>query len=144
MNSNQCNGDNRLKDKIRQAQITYWVDSANHDLDVAETLFRNKKFDWCLFIAHLVLEKMLKAFYSKNVGMLPPRIHDLVRLADMAKLEFDDNTLEFLDAVNTFHISTRYPDEKLKFYNLCTYDFTKEQFQRIKEIYKWLLEKITP
>ncbi|MFH0729361.1 MAG: HEPN domain-containing protein [Pseudomonadota bacterium] len=133
-----------MKDKIRQAQIVYWVDSANHDLDVAETLFRNKKFDWCLFIAHLVLEKMLKAFYSKNVGILPPRIHDLVRLANMSKVDFDENTLEFLDAVNTFNISTRYPDEKLKFYKICTYEFTKEQFQRIKEIHKWLLEKLTP
>jgi hypothetical protein len=31
--------------------------------DVAETLFQNEKYDWCLFIAHLVLEKTLKAFY---------------------------------------------------------------------------------
>ncbi|MBU1262965.1 HEPN domain-containing protein [bacterium] len=32
-------------------------------MDVAETLFQNKKYDWCLFIGHLVLEKILKAFY---------------------------------------------------------------------------------
>jgi HEPN domain-containing protein len=91
----------------------------------------------------LVLEKILKAFYVKNVGKLPPRIHDLARLADMAKIEFDEGTLEFLDAVNTFNISARYPDEKLKFYKMCTREFTKEQFQRIKEIYKCLLQKMT-
>ena len=125
-------------------QIAYWIESSNHDLEVAETLFQNQKYDWCLFIAHLVLEKTLKAFYVKNVGESPPRIHDLTRLADMAKVEFDEHTLEFFDAVNTFNISTRYPDEKLKFYKMCDFAFTKEQFQRIKEIHECLLLKMKP
>ena len=133
-----------MEDKIITNQITYWIESANHDLDVAETLFQNKKYDWCLFIAHLVLEKTLKAFYVKNVCELPPRIHDLARLADIVKIELDEDTLEFLDAVNTFNISTRYPNEKLKFYTMCTREFTTEQFERIKEIYKCLLQKLTP
>ncbi len=42
-------------DKFRQ--INYWTESAKHDLDVAETLFDSGKYDRCLFIAHLVLEK---------------------------------------------------------------------------------------
>ena len=125
-------------------QIAYWINSANHDLDVAETLFQSGKYDWCLYIAHLVLEKTLKALYVKNVGKLPPRIHDLVRLANMARIEFAEETLEFLDAANTFNVSTRYPDEKLRFYKMCTHEFTKENFQRMKEIYKCLLKKIEP
>lgn len=133
-----------MKDKVITNQITYWIESSTHDLDVAETLLQNKKYDWCLFIAHLVIEKILKAFYVRNIGELPPRIHDLARLADMAKVEFDEDTLEFLDAVNTFNISTRYPDEKLKFYKMCTREFTTEQFERIKGIYRCLLQKLTP
>ena len=128
---------NKLKTAVRLKHIDYWLNSASHDLDAAETLFQNEKYDWCLFIAHLVLEKTLKAFYVKNTGKLPPRIHDLVRMVDMAKIEFEEDTLEFMDAVNTFNISTRYPDEKLKFYKMCTPEFTEENFYRIKEIYKW-------
>jgi HEPN domain-containing protein/predicted nucleotidyltransferase len=95
-------------------------------------LFETQRFDWCLFIAHLVLEKTLKAHYVKNIGEIPPRTHDLVRLAALAKVEFDSEVLEFLDSVNTFNISTRYPDEKFKFYQLCTYEFARENFYRIK------------
>ena len=40
--------------------VKYWIDSADHDLDVAESLFVNDKYDWCLFIAHLVLEKTMQ------------------------------------------------------------------------------------
>ena len=137
-------GDERLKEVIRFRQIDYWANSANHDLDVSEALFQSGKYDWCLFIAHLVLEKILKAVYVKNIGKSPPRIHDLVRMAKMAESEFDEDTLEFMDAVNTFNISTRYPDEKLKFYKTCTHEFTEEHFQRIKGIYKCLLQKIKP
>jgi HEPN domain-containing protein len=48
-------GNDRLKDKTRQAQISYWLESANHDFDVAVTLFQNQKYDWCLFIGHLAI-----------------------------------------------------------------------------------------
>lgn len=122
--------------------VKYWINSADHDLDVAESLLENAKYDWCLFIAHLVLEKTMKGLYVKCKEDFPPRTHDLVRLSQIIGLEMDEDTLEFLDSVNTFHISTRYPDEKLRFYKLCTKDFAAENFARIKEIRKWLLQKI--
>lgn len=60
----------------------------------------------------------------------------------MSGITLDEETLEFLDSVNTFNISTRYPDEKFKFYKLCTHEFTAQNFSRIKEIQKWLMDKI--
>jgi HEPN domain-containing protein len=124
-----------------QKHLKYWLDSAEHDFDVAESLFRNGKYDWCLFLAHLVLEKILKACYVKRKNEFPPRTHDLVRLADLAGVEMEEGVIEFLDLVNTFNISTRYPDEKFRFYALCTREFTEEQFSRIKEVRAWLLTR---
>ncbi|MDY6824775.1 MAG: HEPN domain-containing protein [Thermodesulfobacteriota bacterium] len=124
--------------------VTYWLESAEHDLDVAESLYANGKYDWCLFLGHLVLEKILKAYYVKYNEELPPRTHDLVRLSDMVGLVLEDEILEFFDIVNTFNVSTRYPDEKFKFYRLCTLEFAQENFTRIKEMRKWLLKKIYP
>jgi HEPN domain-containing protein len=37
--------------------ITYWIDSADHDLETAESLFTAGRYDWCLFISHTVIEK---------------------------------------------------------------------------------------
>ncbi|HED08412.1 MAG TPA: HEPN domain-containing protein [Ignavibacteria bacterium] len=66
----------------QEEHIKYWLDSAEHDLDTANTLFSSGKYDWCLFISHLVLEKLLKAFYVKNNhNKIPPKTHNLVRLA---------------------------------------------------------------
>lgn len=125
-----------------KSPVEYWIQSSLHDIDVAESLFQAGKYDWCLFISHLVLEKTLKGLYSKKTNELPPRSHDLVRLADLADINFDEETLEFLDGVNSFNISARYPDEKLKFYKICTHEFTNTTFSRIKEIHQWLLKQI--
>jgi len=46
--------------------IDYWLKSAAHDLEAAESLFENKRYDWCLFLGHLVIEKVLKAFFVRD------------------------------------------------------------------------------
>ena len=122
--------------------INYWLNAAAHDLDVAETLFEKNKYDWCLFIAHLVLEKTLKAFYVRDNRKMPPPIHKLDILALKTNLNLSTEKLEFLKKVNEFNIEARYPDKKFSFYKLCTKEFTEKYFTEIKEIYKWLLEKM--
>ncbi len=121
--------------------IDYWLKSAAHDLEVAETLFQSKKYDWCLFISHLVLEKTLKAFYVRDNNDNAPLSHNLVRLVEQTKLNCSESQLQFLADVNRFNIESRYPDIKFQFQKLCTAEFTAEQFSKIKEMYQWLLSQ---
>ncbi|MFQ5674417.1 MAG: HEPN domain-containing protein [bacterium] len=32
-----------------EEHIEYWLKSAEHDLESAETLYLHQKYDWCLF-----------------------------------------------------------------------------------------------
>lgn len=125
-----------------EEQVKYWVDSAKYDMTVAEHLFEKGDYPWCLFIGHLILEKMLKAIYVRDNQRVPPRIHDLVRLAESTKLTLNEEQKEFLFEANTFNIEARYPDEKSKFYELCTGEFATENFRKIKGVYKWLKSQI--
>ncbi|MEK6765630.1 MAG: HEPN domain-containing protein [Planctomycetota bacterium] len=122
--------------------IDYWLKSASHDMEVAETLFQNRKYDWCLFIGHLVIEKVLKAFYVRDKQEMPPKIHNLVKLAENTKLSLTEDQFAFLADVNDFSIEARYPDAKFSFYQTCTREFTEGQFSKIKEMYKWLLSQM--
>ena len=95
--------------------INYWIKSAEHDLEVAETLFYNEKYDWCLYLCHLVIEKILKALWVKNnENKLPPKSHNLVRLAEYSKVKLTDEQKIFLDEINDFNIAVRYPDYKFE------------------------------
>lgn len=50
----------------KEEHINYWLESAEHDLETSDTLFQADKYDWSLFIGHLVLEKLLKAVFLKK------------------------------------------------------------------------------
>ena len=120
-----------------QEKITYWISSAEHDLSTAETLFGAEKYDWCLFLGHLVLEKALKALWVKQPGALPPKTHNLLLLIGN-HLKISDAQKEFFENANEFNIEARYPDEKQSFYQICTKEFATTHFLQIKEFFKWL------
>ena len=127
----------------KEEHINYWLESAKHDLDTAESLFKSEKYDWCLFIGHLVLEKVLKAiFVDNNENKIPPKTHKLTKLAMLSSLELTEEQKIFLDEVNDFNLETRYPDYKLEFYNRCTEEYTGQYFKKIKEFYNWLKSQI--
>ena len=62
----------------RNEIIRSWMESAEDDLAVAEHLLLSGDHLWCLFVAHLVVEKALQeAVVSLSQGHAPP-IHNLV------------------------------------------------------------------
>jgi len=124
--------------KIKE-HIQFWMDSADDDLDTAERLFSAEKFDWCLFLGHLVLEKALKAHYVQdNENQMPPRIHNLVKLAEKTSLPLNEELRVFLDEVTDFNLEVRYPGYKKEFQSKCTREFCERRFSKIKEHCKWL------
>jgi HEPN domain-containing protein len=91
-------------------QITYWRQSAEEDLSVAQDLVARDKLRHGLFFAHLALEKILKAHVCKATGELAPKTHNLVRLSEKALLKLSDNQIDLLAEVSEFNIESRYPE----------------------------------
>ncbi|MBI5809069.1 MAG: HEPN domain-containing protein [Ignavibacteriales bacterium] len=127
----------------QEEHIKYWLDSAEHDLETLDALYETGKYDWSLFIGHLVLEKLLKAIFVKNNdNKIPPKLHNLVRLSEESHLKIDNNKKIILDKINDFNIEVRYPDYKNEFYKTCTKEFAEENLKEIKELYQWLKSQI--
>lgn len=122
--------------------VQYWLSQSDNDLPVAQSLFEKGHYTWCLFIGHLVLEKILKAFYVKEHQKTAPRIHDLVKLAKATSLTFSDEQLIFLSEVSDFNMEGRYPDEKHQFAGRCNKEFATDYLKRIKEMRLWLKKQI--
>ncbi|MHB1393694.1 MAG: HEPN domain-containing protein [Clostridia bacterium] len=126
----------------KQGFISYWLETANQDFNTMLHLYDSKDYHWSLFMGHLVVEKLLKALYIKNVDANVPRIHDLLRLSEKAGIDTNDKQKDILDRITTFNISARYPDYKQSFYEKCTQSFALENIDRIKEVRTWLLSLI--
>ena len=126
-----------------EEHVNYWLDSAKNDLGAAEQLFSAAKYDWCLFIGHLVVEKTLKAYFVySNDNKIPPKTHNLLKLAEAANLSLTEEQKLFLDEVNDFNMEVRYPEYRREFYKLCTREFTEGYFGRMKDFSQWLTSLI--
>ncbi len=93
---------------------------------------------WALFLGHLVLEKLLKAYYVRQVGMEVPYTHDLTKIAELGRLSLSEDQKDFLDEVTTFNIKARYPDYKNRFSRKATKEFAEKYMGKIKEFRLWL------
>ena len=122
----------------------HWMESAEEDLDVMETLYKNKKYPQSLFYGHLVIEKLLKALFAKVNAESPiaPRIHNLEKLAALSKIELDQATFSSLSLITNFNMAARYDSNKRDFKELCTPKFTMEQIKEIRGLREWIYQKL--
>jgi HEPN domain-containing protein len=103
-----------------------------------QSLVENRHYTWALFVGHLVLEKLLKALYVKNVGLQVPRIHNLLKISRVCGLQMTDEQEEFLLEVTTYNVKTRYPDYKKSFQRKANDEFTLDRISRIEEMQRWI------
>lgn len=125
--------------------VQYWLTVAKHDYKTMLVLYQAKRYSDCLFFGHLTLEKILKALVVFKNKDQAPYTHDLLRLATSLKnIKLTGEETNLLDDVNRFNIRTRYPDYRLKFYKICTPDYTKDYLTKIKKLFKKLCQKLPP
>lgn len=122
--------------------INHFVNTSDRDYNTVMNLFHSKDFNWALFIGHIVIEKLLKAFVVKETAKHPPFQHDLARLASISKLDFSKEQLDQLDTITTFNLNARYDSFKQDFFKKCTPEFTLEWIEIISNIRTWVKKKL--
>ena len=120
--------------------MNYWIKSADKDFETMEILYKNKQNTWCLYIGQLIIEKLLKALYTKNNKETPyaPKSHDLLYLAEKTGLNLTNEQKFSLDIITKFNLEARYDDYKETFRQNCTDEYTTKQINNIKEVREWL------
>jgi HEPN domain-containing protein len=93
-------------------QIEFWRLGSAEDAVVARDLVARGKIRHGLFFLHLAIEKALKAEVCRATTDVAPRVHNLVRLAELANLTFGLGQIDALAELNAFNIEGRYPEGK--------------------------------
>jgi HEPN domain-containing protein len=119
--------------------IAYWRDGAKDDWEAANQLVHSGKTRQGMFFAHLALEKLLKAHVCKNTGKLAPKIHNLVRLSEIARLQLKTQEIEILAEMNEFNLEGRYP---ITFVPPPTKNESLEFMKKAKGMFEWLTQKL--
>jgi HEPN domain-containing protein len=119
-----------------QKQVIYWRDGAIEAFDAAQDMIlRDKRILFGLFFVHLSLEKILKAHISRQTRGFPPRIHNLIRLAEIAEIVMDDEQIRILSSLNEFSLEGRYPENWTEPPSL---EQAKVYLERSRKVFQWL------
>jgi len=118
----------------KNQKIKFWLDGSIKDRKTALDLYKLKHYDWCLFLWHLSLEKIIKANIIDNNKEII-FIHNLIKLAQNTKVGLLDEELKLLATINSFNLNTRYDDYKYSFYKKCSSIFTRKWVIICRKIY---------
>jgi len=127
----------------KEKLIQFWIDSSNDNYKSMLNMFNNGEYMWSLFVGHLAVEKLLKAYYVKVCDKNVPYTHNLYKLAEKSKIKLSETQKDSLQKITLFNIKVRYEDYRKSFYQKCNREFTEENIEIIKEITKLLKQKIS-
>ncbi|MCI0494078.1 HEPN domain-containing protein [candidate division KSB1 bacterium] len=119
--------------------ISYWKNGAEEDWDVAIQLITSDKIRHGLFFVHLALEKILKAHICLKTGDIAPRLHNLVRLAELSGISISQEQTDLLAEMNPFNIEGRYPET---WGAIPSRNEAEKIRQKTQEIFEWLKKQL--
>lgn len=119
--------------------VAYWRAGAQEDWAVAAELVGWRRARHGLFFAHLALEKALKAHVTRHTRDVAPRIHNLVRLAEIAELRPSQETQDTLADMNAFSQAGRYPDTLPA---APSEEETDAYLARAEKVFQWLINQL--
>jgi hypothetical protein len=105
----------RLK---KEEVIQFWLESSDKDFHTMLHLYVHKK--------------------DESYAM----IHNLLRIAEKAGLDLNDEQQLFFSTVTGFNINARYDDFKQSFYQKCTQEYTVIWIEKIKAERSWIKNQL--
>lgn len=119
-----------------------WAERAVYDLDTARAMLESKRYLYVLFCCQQAVEKMLKAIIAKRSQELPPRLHQLVRLAERAQVSLNEDQADFLRELSTHYIQSRYPEEIEDISSQISPQQARQVVKRTEEVVRWLISML--
>jgi HEPN domain-containing protein len=121
-----------------------WLDLCDDNLLTAKALFESKRYLHMGFFCHQIAEKALKAVVAQRTGELPPRIHDLDRLAVLGEIHdnFSEEQLVLLKRLEPLQIEARYPEYKKKIMLTLTPAICMQLLKETEEFLCWIKQQL--
>lgn len=116
-----------------------WLLAADEDIDVADAAFERSRHPSCVFHCQQALEKALKGLWTeRSDGSLPPRTHNLARLAELLALDLSSEQDELLNDLSYQYLPSRYPEVGAAY----TSESSAGYLRLSKEFLQWLRQQM--
>ena len=127
-------------------KVEYWLSIADYDIETARAMLKSGRLLYVGFMCHQTIEKALKAVISRECGEgeLPPKIHDLSKLAVQANLLdiMSEEQQDFIEVLNPLNIKARYPEYKADLAVGITKESSRKLLKGTEELLCWIKEQL--
>ena len=125
-------------------KVEYWLDLCNEDMITAKWLLHGKRLLHMAFFCHQITEKALKAVVANVAEEIPPKIHDLIKLAAKSDIydRLSEKQLSFLEELDPFNIEARYPDYKAKIEETLTDEKCERILKETEDFLCWIKKEL--
>ena len=125
-------------------KVEYWLNLCDEDMTTAKWLLQGKRLLHMTFFCHQITEKALKAVVASVTGEIPPKIHDLKKLAKQGNIldNFTDNQFAFLVELDPFNTEARYPDYKAKIAETLTEEKCDRILKETEDFLCWIKNEL--
>lgn len=127
----------------KDKRVKNWLELARRDLAFAKENLNSRNFrSYSPHFSHQAIEKLLKALIVVKTDQIPPYIHNLVRLAHLAKIKLPKYYQDILAGLNPHYIGTKYPEDIAKMFKLYTQTKVTKIYNQAKEAFQWLKKQL--
>lgn len=113
-------------------------------METAKVMLKSKRYLYVGFMCNQVIEKILKAYYVKQIGEQPPYTHKLIRLAEESNIYklMSEEQKDFLDIISPLNIEARYPTQKQELFKALNKEKCKIIVKETEKILLWIKKKL--
>ena len=115
-----------------------WAEQARYDLETARAMLQSERYLYVLFCCQQAVEKMLKAVIAERSGQCPPRLHNLLRLAEHAGVELDQSQTVLMEDLTRYYIQSRYPEEIPALSHCLDRQRGEQVLKQTEDVLQWL------
>lgn len=122
--------------------IDHWLNQAHYDLETARAMFKTGRYLYVLFCCQQAVEKAIKSIIVKRTSDFPPRLHNLLRLAEVAGIELEPEQEDFVGELSAYYIQTRYPEEIESAASRLDREIAQDTLHKTEEVTAWLFSML--
>ena len=126
-----------------QEKYEYWLDIAQYDLAVAESMLNSKHWLYVVFMCQQSIEKLIKGLYSYYLPDNPPYLHNIKTIASRIEpflpIPIPAEKMDFFDELTAYYLNNRYPDYISKLSSQIDETEASDIMAKTREVFAWLL-----
>lgn len=120
-----------------------WLKRVEYDIETARAMLRSNRYQYVIFCCQQSVEKALKALIAEQSEEMPPRIHNLRRLAQSLNLELNESQDILFGFLSQFYIDARYDTFVNELASTVSSEKAKQILKQTEDVLEWLLSRLT-